>query len=110
MVIPESREVSDPRIISPSSVTLWLTGTNVTVTWDTSNIPSDFDTKGKLVLGYLDGVDENEHLDIENPLADGFSLIRGYIDVLVPQVDPGSDYIVVLFGDSGNRSSTFTIL
>ncbi|KAI0654189.1 hypothetical protein C8Q70DRAFT_1029184, partial [Cubamyces menziesii] len=67
--------------------------------------------EGRLVLGYLEDGDEvNEHLDFDHPLAEGFNLTQGQIHVHVPYVDSANDYIVVLFGDSGNRSPRFTIV
>ncbi|KAF8636228.1 hypothetical protein AX17_003714 [Amanita inopinata Kibby_2008] len=64
---------------------------------------------GRVVLGYIQGEDSNEHLDYSRPLAEGFDISQGQVDIVVPQVDPRNDYIIVLFGDSGNRSSRFTI-
>jgi len=46
---------------------------------------------------------------IDNPLACDFSIFEGVAYVMVPYVDPGYDYQIVLFGDSGNFSPTFTI-
>lgn len=42
-------------------------------------------------------------------LAENFSILLGRIEVTVPWVEDGSDYQIVLFGDSGNFSPTFTI-
>ncbi|KAL1722866.1 hypothetical protein EV715DRAFT_246867 [Schizophyllum commune] len=49
------------------------------------------------------------HLQYDNPLAQGFSITLGSYDVTVPDVEERSDYIIVLFGDSGNSSPKFTI-
>lgn len=104
------REVYSPPITNPNASTTWIVGSTVEVTWDVSQIPEGLTNfYGKLVLGYVDG-GSDEHLDLGNPLADGFNITQGHIAVEVPDVRPSSDYIVVLFGDSGNSSPTFTIL
>ncbi|KAF7791484.1 hypothetical protein EIP86_002500 [Pleurotus ostreatoroseus] len=131
------REVYSPPITSPDSSTVWVAGSQATVTWDTSSLPHQGGPfVGTIVLGYLRDGSENEHLDAEHPLAQGFDLSQGAVDVKVPLVQPGNDYIIVreyrapcthpplrrakvqwaypssflpVFGDSGNRSPTFTI-
>ncbi|KAG5646509.1 hypothetical protein DXG03_003276 [Asterophora parasitica] len=45
----------------------------------------------------------------DNPLAQNFKLRVGKIDIIVPSVPPRDDYIIVLFGDSGNSSPAFAI-
>ncbi|CDO73455.1 hypothetical protein BN946_scf185013.g90 [Trametes cinnabarina] len=88
---------------------------------DTSDRPHEVTNyEGRAVLGYLaDGDDDNEHLEFdslsvermtEHPLAEGFNLTAGHVTVRVPDVDPRNEYIVVLFGDSGNRSPEFNIV
>lgn len=106
---PFSREVYSPPVTSPDASTIWDIGSIEQVTWDTSSIPKAItNSKGKLVLGYVNnGTDE--HLDLDHPLAEGFEITQGFVQVVVPNVKPANDYIVVLFGDSGNRSPAFTI-
>ncbi|KAI0917120.1 hypothetical protein AcW1_007601 [Taiwanofungus camphoratus] len=108
--ILDDREVYIPVITDPHASTVWTIGSRAEVTWDVSSIPSGLtDFTGKIVLGYLDkGTDE--HLDLDNPLAEGFNITEGHVEVEVPNVSPSNEYIVVLFGDSGNRSPTFTIV
>jgi len=48
-------------------------------------------------------------LDYENPLALGFDILDGTVRIQVPEVKPGNDYTIVVFGDSGNHGKTFTI-
>ncbi|TFY71067.1 hypothetical protein EVG20_g1926 [Dentipellis fragilis] len=48
-------------------------------------------------------------LSADNPLADDFDLHSGTVEITVPNVASGTNYIVVLFGDSGNASPQFTI-
>lgn len=106
---PFSREVYSPPVTSPDASTIWDIGSIEQVTWDTSSIPKSItNSKGKLVLGYVNnGTDE--HLDLDHPLAEGFEITQGFVQVVVPNVKPANDYIVVLFGDSGNRSPAFNI-
>jgi hypothetical protein len=44
--------------------------------------------------------------NISSPLilAKGFNILDGQVEVTVPDLDPRTDYQVVLFGDSGNFS------
>ncbi|KZT11942.1 uncharacterized protein LAESUDRAFT_641819 [Laetiporus sulphureus 93-53] len=104
------REVYSPAITAPDATTTWHVGSTVEVRWDTSNAPEFArNYTGRLVLGHLDG-GYDEHLNLDNPLADGFNITKGHVKVVVPNVSPADDYIVVLFGDSGNRSPEFTIM
>ncbi|KAH9857951.1 hypothetical protein C2E23DRAFT_880631 [Lenzites betulinus] len=106
------RDVWSPPITAPDDSAVWTTGSMVKVTWDTSTPPKHVTNfAGKLVLGYLDDSDgTDEHLDFDNPLADGFNLTQGHVTVRVPDVHASNEYIVVLFGDSGNKSPKFTIV
>ncbi|CAL1707822.1 unnamed protein product [Somion occarium] len=107
--ILQSRTVYIPKITHPKSETVWVRHSKVTVKWETHDPPKEItNRKGKIVLGYVeDGTDE--HLNLDHPLAEGFDIMDGSIEVRVPDVESRNDYIVVLFGDSGNRSPTFTI-
>lgn len=42
------RDVFDPTILSPNADTVWVVGTQVNVTWDTSDAPEDI-SNGSLV-------------------------------------------------------------
>ncbi|KAF4570054.1 hypothetical protein EYR40_009040 [Pleurotus pulmonarius] len=107
----ERRIVWDPEITLPNRQTLWTRNTTVTVSWKTDNIPEGaHNQKGKVVLGWRNQKGGSEHLNIEHPLATGFYLRDGYIKITVPQVSPRDDYIIVLFGDSGNASPNFSIV
>ncbi|EIW53254.1 uncharacterized protein TRAVEDRAFT_87231, partial [Trametes versicolor FP-101664 SS1] len=117
-----------PPITSPKAGDVWTVGTTQTVTWNTTGIPASVGNPiGGMLLGYLE--DGQQHLDtgififqaltstcgqqlnldIENPLAEGFLITAGSVEVTVPQVATRDDYIVVLFGDSGDVSPEFTI-
>jgi hypothetical protein len=105
------RDVWAPRVTIPNSQTDWKVGSSQTVTWDTSNPPSQVTNPvGTLLLGYLnpDG-SGGENLDVDHPLAQNFQLDAGSVTVTVPTVVPKDSYIVVLIGDSGNASEEFTI-
>ncbi|GBE84853.1 hypothetical protein SCP_0700330 [Sparassis crispa] len=94
----------------PDASTTWTAGYTAEVTWDTTNMLSgSASSTGTIFLGHLNDGSDNEHLDLDNPLADGFKMTMGQIEIEVPRVSPGNNYIVVLMGDSGNRSPTFTI-
>ncbi|KAH9977584.1 hypothetical protein BJV74DRAFT_901563 [Russula compacta] len=101
------RIVIDPHITSPDAATVWTPGNDELVTWDTSTVPPTGDYNGTLLLGYQ--TDNSENLDLEHPLAVGFSLRDGSVRVTCPVVSPANNYIVVLMGDSGNASPQFTI-
>ncbi|KAK0201857.1 hypothetical protein DFS33DRAFT_1245337, partial [Desarmillaria ectypa] len=104
------RDVYSPKITNPTACTTWFNGSRVTVTWDTSNPPQNLTNKeGKIVLGFMDGQDDDEHLNMLHPLAEGFDIMAGTISFLVPDVTPRHGYIVVLLGDSGDHSPEFTI-
>ncbi|KAL4252656.1 hypothetical protein ABKN59_005329 [Abortiporus biennis] len=110
-IILEARDVFSPKITKPDAFTVWVINTTVTVTWDTCNAPDDVtNPQGKILLGHMDnGDDEDENLDIDHPLAEGFDIFQGSVDIVVPDVPQGNDYIIVLMGDSGNKSPPFTI-
>jgi len=101
--------VFDPMITSPKAGDIWFAYSHQTVTWDTSAIPAEeANATGILVLGYEQ--DDSENLDVDNPLAQDFPLMAGAVNITVPNVVFREDYIVVLFGDSGNASPEFTII
>ncbi|KAI0659944.1 hypothetical protein C8Q70DRAFT_105287 [Cubamyces menziesii] len=100
----------EPHITAPTAGAVWHIGSTQNVTWDTSNIPpSNVNQTGLILLGYLVDGSEDEHLDGQHPLAVNFPITAGYASVVVPDVAPRDDYIVVLFGNSGNASPQFTI-
>ncbi|KAF7298880.1 hypothetical protein MIND_00836000 [Mycena indigotica] len=114
---PQELIVIDPEITSPKSGDIWKAGTTQLVTWKTDSIPpGSANTTGLLLLGHpstihQDGKDyPSENLDIKHPLASGFYLTDGNVTVVVPNwIRPRTNYMVVLFGDSGNTSPLFTI-
>ncbi|KAG7088277.1 hypothetical protein E1B28_012290 [Marasmius oreades] len=102
------RIVFNPNITVPDANTAWAVGTTQTVKWDATGLP-DESLKGMVVLGHIEGDDDNEHLMLDPPLAKGFLLRDGAVTITIPDVPSRSDYVVVVFGDSGNASPKFTI-
>ncbi|KAF4617374.1 hypothetical protein D9613_005680 [Agrocybe pediades] len=104
------RGLYSPKITNPTNESLWTVGSDVTVTWDLRDmLKNTTNPKGTILLGYLEDGSDEEHLNIKHPLASGFDIKEGFVTFKCPKVDSRKDYIVVLFGDSGNRSPTFTI-
>lgn len=98
-----ARDIYVPPITYPTLGTLWKIGANHTVTWDNSNPPPEI-TNPDGVIYLRKG---NQTTDII--LASDFKVVNGHVIVKVPKVQPGNDYCLVLFGDSGNFSPQFTI-
>ncbi|KAK7690383.1 hypothetical protein QCA50_007041 [Cerrena zonata] len=104
------RDAVAPPITKPDGSTTWKVGDTVQVTWDTSGLPPPANVTNptaKIILGSLEGTDEN--LMFDTPLAQGFSIFAGTVSFSVPDVPPKENYIVCLFGDSGNISPIFSI-
>ncbi|KAI0697918.1 hypothetical protein BC835DRAFT_1405569 [Cytidiella melzeri] len=99
------RDVFVPPITYPHAGTVWKVGQRHNVTWSLADEPEQITNGlGQIVLaqgGILIGLD--------NPLADNFDITLGRYEITVPDVPTGSDYSLVLFGDSGNYSPEFTI-
>ncbi|KAJ8593661.1 hypothetical protein M405DRAFT_810483 [Rhizopogon salebrosus TDB-379] len=103
------RDVVDPPITSPTAGTVWHVGETQLVTWSTIGLSSNVTNPvGMLVLGYMYNMSEN--LMLNAPLATNINYSTGQAQITVPNVDTREDYIVVLFGDSGNASPEFTII
>ena len=99
------RDVFVPPVTSPTTGDQWSIGSQQNVTWDTSDAPESITNRqGQVVLA------KSGLLDVEHPLASGFDILQGWITVTVPDVTPGDDYTIVLFGDSGNDSGVFSIV
>ncbi|KAF9465754.1 hypothetical protein BDZ94DRAFT_1159402 [Collybia nuda] len=105
------RDVFNPHITNPDANTEWPVGSKQTVTWETADIPPDSQLTrpdGKILLGHLGPVG-GMNLDFDHPLAQGFKLRDGKVQITVPDVAPRDDYIIILMGDSGNASPSFAI-
>lgn len=101
-------DVWNPNITSPDATTVWVVGTKVNVTWDTSDAPNQISNRAAVMLR-----DSTGPVPAENPFLKefgSFDLRQGTVEVTVPDVQTGSDYRIVLFGDSGNWSPEFNII
>ena len=128
-----------PPITSPKAGAVWRVGTEKTVTWDTSSLPHNYQAHGELLLGYIENGSENLDLGkfhfgprptphrwrrfvlcshvgimllfifVAHPLATNFLLTNGEQRITVPNVPTKHSYIIVLYGDSGDRTGEFTI-
>lgn len=99
----QKRDVFVPPILYPHADTVWFSGQTHNVTWDTSDAPVNITNKvGTVAFGFS---------GIETPLilANGFDILDGRVEVIVPEVFTRDDYFLILFGDSGNFSPNFTI-
>ena len=104
----ESRLVYVPEIVYPTEGVQWKVGDQVNVTWDASNLPKEpKNLTGAIRLGHM--VDGQQGENLANTLAQDFLIRTGNVTFTVPNVESRDDYIVVLFGDSGNRSPKFSI-
>ncbi|KAF8817203.1 hypothetical protein BYT27DRAFT_7075331 [Phlegmacium glaucopus] len=104
------RDVIAPPIIKPDATSVWPVGTQQIVIWDTSNFPPDSQITnpiGQIILGFNESNSLN--LNLNQPLAQGFKLRDGNVTITVPDVPPRDDYLIVLFGDSGDTSPSFAI-
>ncbi|KAI0087864.1 hypothetical protein BDY19DRAFT_994750 [Irpex rosettiformis] len=109
-VHPVNFEVYAPHVTTPSASSVWAVGDNQLVQWDTSSLDdAGKNATGMIFLGYLTPNETSEHLYIDHPLASGFKLGDGQANVTVFDVPTRDSYIVVLLGDSANRSDKFTI-
>jgi len=100
----QKRDVFTPPVLYPHNGTVWYSGQRHNVTWDTSFHPVNITNKiGFIILRFG---------EIETPLvlADNFNILDGRVEITVPYVLSGTDFSVVLFGDSGNWSDQFEII
>jgi len=100
--------VVTPTVFSPRKGSVWTVGSKQVVQWQTSRIPEGLNNTGEILLGYNNGT-PSENLDVDHPLAQNFKLAAGRQTITIPNVPHGSQYFVVLVGDSGNKSPYFTI-
>ncbi|KAF8625730.1 hypothetical protein AX15_005221 [Amanita polypyramis BW_CC] len=107
---PHEFTVFNPTITSPAPGDMWKMGKTYNATWNISNIPPEKqNATGLILLGYEE--DNSENLDIEHPLANNFPLKTGSVPITMPfNIQSRPNYIIVLFGDSGNTSPQFSII
>ncbi|KAF8827506.1 hypothetical protein F5879DRAFT_954301 [Lentinula edodes] len=102
------RDVWSPNITSPDSSTVWKVNDHADVTWITTGAPAQItNPNGTILLGHMSD-NGSENLDLQHPLASYVNLTLGKATIEVPDVPTGR-YIIVLMGDSGNRSPEFMI-
>ncbi|KAF8914889.1 hypothetical protein CPB85DRAFT_1433370 [Mucidula mucida] len=110
---PQNLIVWNPKITSPKpGDKAWVSNERRNVTWSVDDIPPEKrNDTGKVVLGHWDMDGQNENLNYTHPIARDFPLITGWIEcTMPPHVPSGNQYFVVLFGDSGNTSPTFSVI
>ncbi|KAJ7438629.1 hypothetical protein B0H11DRAFT_1799516 [Mycena galericulata] len=99
---PAPLDVFTPPITFPTAGTVWASNTQQNVTWDASGAPASISNQAMLML-------RKGGVTAPFILAKGFDLRAGTLAITVPYVLGDSDYQLVLFGDSGDFSPTFTI-
>lgn len=104
--VRSAQDVYVPPITYPTAGVEWVVGEYYNVTWNTTNPPKQItNSKGSVVLA------KNYSLiGLQHPLASGFNILDGTVRIQVPNVTADNNYQVVLFGDSGNYSPTFSIV
>lgn len=110
MVELEKRIVYNPHITSPTSNTVWTAGKTVQVTWDASDLPQEAENyTGNIKLGFLPANGEGGY-NLKWQLAQGFLIRDEEATITLPaDLQSRNDYIIVVMGDSGNKSQKFTI-
>ncbi|KAF8895152.1 hypothetical protein BD779DRAFT_1668489 [Infundibulicybe gibba] len=100
-----ARDVFVPPVLTPCEGAIWKIGSQQNVTWNVTEPPKMItNRKGMIVLSY------GGRLNLTHPLATNFDILDGNRIVEVPDVKPGDDYKVVVFGDSGNSGQRFSIV
>jgi len=109
------RDVVAPHITNPHEGTIWMVGQRELVAWqvyktsifnspliesspsrETDNLPPDSqitNPNGRVILGYQ--ANDSLNLDLDHPLAQNFKLRAGNVTIIVPNVPPRDDYIIV---------------
>ncbi|KDN52331.1 hypothetical protein K437DRAFT_243795 [Tilletiaria anomala UBC 951] len=104
------RIVYNPHITSPAGGEVWTAGSQQTVTWDTSDLPAELEHATSMLKLGFEPADGSGGLNEKWTLADDFPTRAGTVSFTLPtDLETRNDYIVVLFGDSGNASPHFTI-
>lgn len=117
------RDVWVPPITYPVAGTVWAPGGTYNVTWDTTSKPTNVTNSQGMVYLRIGNATQS------TPLAQGFPLTAGVVNVTIPAgTQPSTEWMVVrklishriqseanlalcfpVFGDSGNWSPPFTI-
>ncbi|KAJ3567738.1 hypothetical protein NP233_g6172 [Leucocoprinus birnbaumii] len=101
------RDVFVPPLTFPTAGAVLKVGHTYEITWDTTAAPRQITNPlGRLVFRH-----NNRLQNLDNPLAKGFSILAGKLNVTIPKgTPPGKNYQFVLMGDSGNYGATFSIV
>ncbi|KAJ7134794.1 hypothetical protein C8R44DRAFT_609652 [Mycena epipterygia] len=102
---PLQRDVFSPPVLYPRNGTVWHVGERHNVTWDVSNAPEHITNN----IGMIILCRNHTLLDLDRPLAKNFNILIAHHEIVVPDVEPGDDYQILVFGDSGNTGEVFTI-
>ncbi|KAF5325984.1 hypothetical protein D9611_000242 [Ephemerocybe angulata] len=103
-VVSAPTDVYAPRILEPHGGETWFVGEKKTVIWDTTSPPKQITNRyGSIRLR------KGGHTMDDVDLGSRFDILDGSKEITVPSVPEGSDYRIVLFGDSGNWSKAFSI-
>ncbi|KAI0759850.1 hypothetical protein BD413DRAFT_595121 [Trametes elegans] len=97
------------KVEHPSQGETWVRRQLRTIQWSTEGLPQTNMT-GDILLGYLLPGSDDQHLDYDHPVAKDVPLLAGMVVVPVPDVQPGTNYIIEMFGSPEYTSDTFTIL
>ncbi|KAJ7195460.1 hypothetical protein GGX14DRAFT_403931 [Mycena pura] len=99
------RDVFSPPVLYPHAGTIWRVGERHNVTWDLSHAPKHITNN----IGMVILVKNHTLLDLDRPLAKNFDIRVARQEITVPDVAPGDNYQILVFGDSGNTGEMFTI-
>lgn len=103
------RIVYNPTITAPTSGQSFPAGSKTTVTWSVDGLPDSLkDSKVEIRLGYAPSKDDpgyHEKWELGH-----FPIQDAKAEVTLPSdLEPRSDYLFVVLGDSGNFSPHFTV-
>ena len=108
----EKRIVYNPPVTTPASKQVWYAGREEVVKWqvDQDKIPAEANNfKVTIKLGYIPKNGEGGY-NLKWTLAKGINITDEEAEVTLPSdLQTRDDYIIVVMGDSGNRSMKFTI-
>ncbi|KAL1950728.1 hypothetical protein VTO73DRAFT_5852 [Trametes versicolor] len=105
------RDSVAPPITNPTAGTVWRAGETQMITWDVEALhgvhPSN--PLAKIYLGTVTPQGEEKFM-LGDPLASGFPILGGNVNLTVPSVPSGDNYFVCVFGSTRDTSAAFTII
>ncbi|KAI0632429.1 hypothetical protein C8Q77DRAFT_923677 [Trametes polyzona] len=95
----------------PTKGTVWKVGEAQQIQWDVPALhgASPSNPIARIILGTINP-NGRMKLMYETPIASGFPLLGGNVNLTVPSVPTGKNYIVCVFGSTRDISSPFTII